>query len=180
MKKLMKNVLILALGTIITIGCFGLVGCDNEEIPVDPVSPGGDDSFNYAGDYTLVEGDITYLLKVLANEDYELAVTRQFDGYTATKYYAGPLKDINGATMATMPVFLSDFYYDGNNFPKDDEQLYEKLNEAYSAQKGETEESRFYYIVLDRSTMTFARGTQKADTKLDPTEGYWTISDFAE
>lgn len=201
--KVRKWMQILVIMMVMTISGLALVGCgggdgksdvpevkdevkndaggekDNEPTDDNAGQTEGEGSFAYAGEYTLVDGDITYVVTVEANEDYEMQVIREFDGFTATKYYAGPMKNINGAHMATMPVFLSDLVYEGDGAPEDAAEVYEKMNEVYTSTRGETEESRMFYVTMDKENMTFVCDEGQSIT-LDPTEGYWIASDFAE
>jgi hypothetical protein len=85
--------------------------------------------------------------------------------------------------MAEMPVFLSDFQYEGDKAPTDGDDVCDKLTTMFTAYRtaAQTEEERFFYITLDKTTMTFAPNAEKnasQNTSLDYTSAYWLSSDF--
>lgn len=131
------------------------------------------------GEYTRTDGGVTYTLKVLDNMDFELQAVKNLGTYTATKYYAGPLKDIDGLHMAAMVVFLSDFTYEGSGAPDDNEEVLGKLQEVMTSLKSVGEnEPRKRFITLDPATRTYTVDTGKEYTTLDYTDGLWTSTDF--
>ena len=203
MKHMTKTLLALFLGALLALSCGLFVACqpaepdtpdtpdtpDSPDTPDTPDTPGGDDdeeeesTAGYAGIYPYVvddpTGEITYSLEILANNDYEMSVTKEFGTFTAIKYYAGPLERVNGAHMSTKPVFISDFTYEGEGAPTDAMDVLAKLDELFNATKGETEDEQIHYFTLYKDTMTFIPDEDQITT-LDPTEGYWLMSDFEE
>lgn len=147
-------------------------------------------AFSYEGTYTYTGEDGTvYEMLVLANTDYEMKVIKDFGEYKAIKYYLGPLKDINDNSMAQMPVFLGDFYYEGEGAPdkEEAEELLDGLVEKFQNAKaalGEGEEPKFFYITLNKDNWTFEPDVAKNEEKglkssLDYISNIWTEEDLA-
>lgn len=133
------------------------------------------------GEYTRTDGGVTYTLKVLDNMDFELQAVKNLGTYTATKYYAGPLKDIDGLHMAAMVVFLSDFTYAGEGAPSEADNdavlaaLQTKMTELKTV--GENE-PRKRFITLKPYARTYTVDAGKTYSTLDYTDGYWTKADL--
>lgn len=184
MKHLTKTLLALVLGALLALSCGLLVACgesdDTGNTGDDEDDQGGTTGGGIAGTYTLVdeENDITYSLEIMENNDFEMQVTKDFGTYTATKYYAGPVHYINGTNMAPMVVFLSDYAYEGEGAPDDNDEVFDALQLALTDSKGETEADRERYIDIDTTNMTFTVESGHDYTTLDWTDGYWTYADL--
>lgn len=207
MKKICKLLSLVLVGTMFLTLCLCLTACGEETPKATPTpantqsvstpaptdEPGDtgneDEGFSYAGTYTYEEDGIVYEMLVLANTDYEMSVTKDFGTYKAIKYFLGPLKDINENSMAQMPVFLGDFYYEGEGAPsqEDTDALADSLNTLFGNAKsalGEGEEVKFFYVTLDKENGTFQpnvelNGSKGLQTALDYTAGIWTAEEAA-
>ena len=181
MKKTKKLLSALALGAVV-LGCAALVACGGtpSDKPDDDTPP---DDTKIAGTYTLVSGDITYALTIEDNNDFNMTITKDCDGYNIVKTYLGPIHNINGVRCSTMPVFLSSVEYDGDGAP-DDQMLVESGIQAVFAKFGSENkdgaDGRERFITLDLSNKTFGVDAGHSYSTLDYTEGVWTYQDVVD
>ena len=163
MKHMTKTLLVLFLGALLALSCGLFVACqpaepdtpdvpDTPDTPDDPDTPGGDDdeeeesTAGYAGIYTYVvddpTGEITYSLEILANNDYEMSVTKEFGTFTAIKYYAGPLERVNGAICLQSPYLSPTLHMKGRARPPMPWMYWPSLTNCSTPQRAKRKMSR--------------------------------------
>ncbi len=177
MKRFGKIFKTLTAGLLATATLGAFAACGPNEEPFDPGT-------SAEGNYIMVDGDITYDLTIDSNTDYSMTITKDCGTYSIVKLFLGPTHyqeyvDNGVYTLAVMPVFLSDVYYEGTGAPDDVEELFTLMSIAYSANKGTTEADRECYIHANKKDGTFTVDEGKP-VPIDLTGGYWTVDDLAE
>ncbi len=179
MKKAKKLLTATALCAAVVLGCTALVACGGDKKPADDTPPV--DETKIAGTYTLVASDITYSLTVEDNNDFNMTITKDCGTYDIVKTYLGPIHNINGVHMSTMPVFLSSVEYDGTGAPDDQEKMeagIQAVFDNFKANNKDGADGRERFITLDLAKKSFSVDAGHAYKTLDYTEGLWTVSDL--